>query len=66
LLAIVIVMAITHAVLKVRARGQAARARRGARRAANPPIDAGDLAEMAPEDALARLRDRARDASHHP
>jgi hypothetical protein len=65
LLAIVIVLAIMHALLKVRARAQSARSPRGVRRAADPPIDTTDLAKMAPEDALARLRDRARDASHH-
>ena len=56
LFAIVIVLAIAHTLLKFRARAATPRARRAARPAAKAPIDASALAELAPEDALARLR----------
>ena len=66
LLAIVIVLAIAHTLLKVRARVASRRKARAARPVAKAPIVPTDLGELAPDEALARLHDRARRSETRP
>jgi hypothetical protein len=66
LLAIVIGMAILHAVLKVRARVGGRAGARAARRKEEASIVADDLGGLSPEEALARLRERAGRSGSRP